>query len=85
VSRIFLCVFDSSLLRNVLDVNKHVSNTSHKANERPVAIVAETKTLFIVRQFPGGKHPVSSVSCEKPEASNGRTFVTWLEQVSKYR
>jgi hypothetical protein len=29
-------------LWNVLDVNKYISNTSHKANERPVAIVAET-------------------------------------------
>jgi len=37
-----------SLVWNVLDVNKHTSNISHKANELTIAIVAETKASLLL-------------------------------------
>jgi hypothetical protein len=56
-----------SLVWNVLDVNKHTSNISAKANELTVAIVAETKASLSLGSYQTAK-TLCLQSCEKPEA-----------------
>jgi len=41
-----LRIFYIRLVSNVLDINKHTSNMSHKANELIVAIVAKTEESY---------------------------------------
>jgi len=60
------------MIWNVLDVNKHISNISHKANELIVAIVAKIEDITVQR-LPSGEKTVFSVS--RKAKSNGCTFV----------
>jgi hypothetical protein len=56
---------------------KHKSNMSNKANKQPVAIVVETKKGSLsLDSHQAAKNPVSSVSCERLEATIARLLLS---------